>query len=84
YPHDALGRYKNWNPDWFIAVDRQDDRWRVEAAIPLEMLTADFPRAGTTWALGVRRIIPGSGVESLVETETATISPAMFGIFQFQ
>ncbi|GAB6167195.1 hypothetical protein JCM19992_31950 [Thermostilla marina] len=84
YPHDALWRFTSWNPDWFIAVDRQTDRWRVEAAIPFEAITADFPQSGAAWAMGVRRIIPGWGIESFVETERATITPAMFGIFQFQ
>jgi hypothetical protein len=54
---------KNWNPDWYVARHEDKDSWYIEAAIPLESLTDQFPVPQTVWAIGVRRIVPGVGVE---------------------
>ncbi|MDR1141736.1 MAG: hypothetical protein LBL62_08585, partial [Planctomycetaceae bacterium] len=60
---DACWGNKNWNPDWYVARHEDKDSWYIEAAIPLESLTDQFPMPQTVWAVGVRRIVPGIGIE---------------------
>jgi hypothetical protein len=37
---DSLWGDPTWNPTWFVAADLTDEAWTVEAAIPLNQLTA--------------------------------------------
>ncbi|MDR3197282.1 MAG: hypothetical protein LBU34_05375 [Planctomycetaceae bacterium] len=60
---DSCWGDKNWNPDWYVARYEDKDSWYIEAAIPLESLTDQFPVPQTVWAVGVRRIVPGVGIE---------------------
>jgi photosystem II stability/assembly factor-like uncharacterized protein/tetratricopeptide (TPR) repeat protein len=60
---DACWGNKNWNPDWYVARHEDKDSWYIEAAIPLESLTDQFPMPQTVWAVGVRRLVPGIGIE---------------------
>jgi len=48
-----------WNPRWFVAVDADESTWRLEAAIPLAELSAPLAKPGDTWAIRLRRILPG-------------------------
>ncbi len=77
--HDAT-----WNPRWFVAVDRQDDTWSFEAAVPLVELTGEFPTAGQAWALGVVRIAPGVGLQSWSTPAGAEPVGEGFGLLLFQ
>jgi photosystem II stability/assembly factor-like uncharacterized protein/tetratricopeptide (TPR) repeat protein len=54
---------KNWNPDWYVARHEDKDSWYIEAAIPFESLTDQIPMPQTIWAVGIRRIVPGIGIE---------------------
>jgi photosystem II stability/assembly factor-like uncharacterized protein len=56
---------KNWNPQWFVAIQNQEDSWRAEIAIPLRELTGDRIVDGTAWACNVVRNLPGRGVQAL-------------------
>ncbi|MDR1964415.1 MAG: hypothetical protein LBQ50_11595, partial [Planctomycetaceae bacterium] len=60
---DACWGDKSWNPNWYVARHEDRDSWYIEAAIPLESLTDQFPTPQTVWAVGVRRIVPGVGIE---------------------
>ncbi|MDR2440608.1 MAG: hypothetical protein LBE12_14695 [Planctomycetaceae bacterium] len=60
---DACWGDKNWNPDWYVARYEDKDSWYIEAAIPLESLTDQLPIPQTVWAIGIRRIVPGIGIE---------------------
>ena len=60
---DACWNDTTWNPSWYVARHEDKDFWYVEAAIPLESLTDQFPMPKTVWAVGVRRIVPGQGIE---------------------
>lgn len=62
---DACCGDKTWNPKLSVSrpLNEDGDYWYVEAAIPLESLTDRFPMPGEIWAVGLRRIVPGVGVE---------------------
>lgn len=53
----------SWNPAWFVAREEDADYWMIEAAIPFESLTERTPKSGVVWGWGVRRILPGVGIE---------------------
>ncbi|MEZ6132784.1 MAG: YCF48-related protein [Planctomycetaceae bacterium] len=48
-----------WNPDWFVAADADDTSWRFEVAIPQSELARAPVRAGSLWAVNIRRTVPG-------------------------
>jgi hypothetical protein len=52
--------FENWNPEWFVSVDRDDQSWRIEAAIPLRELSATSAKPGDLWSLQLRRVRPGA------------------------
>jgi hypothetical protein len=54
----------SWNPRWFVAVNRNDTVWQIEAAIPLAELTGERIPLGSAWAFNVVRTLPGRGVQS--------------------
>ncbi|MDR0869762.1 MAG: hypothetical protein LBN39_03125 [Planctomycetaceae bacterium] len=60
---DALRGSTTWNPSWYVARYEDKDSYYIEAAIPWESLTNYPPQSGTVWAVGVRRIVPGKGIE---------------------
>jgi hypothetical protein len=72
-----------WNPQWFIAAASDDVSWSFEAAIPWEELVDDPPEPQDCWALGVRRIVPGAGLQSWVWPAGGAPSPDDFGLLQF-
>ena len=77
--HDAT-----WNPTWFVASGGDDEVWTAEAAIPLSQLTGQMPEAGTSWALGVQRIVPGVGFQSWTAPAAPEVIPEGMGYLIFQ
>jgi photosystem II stability/assembly factor-like uncharacterized protein/tetratricopeptide (TPR) repeat protein len=77
--HDAT-----WNPTWFVASGGDDEAWTAEAAIPLSQLTGKMPEAGTSWAVGVQRIVPGVGFQSWTAPAAPEVVPEGFGYLMFQ
>jgi hypothetical protein len=73
----------SWNPTWFVAADEDKRYWTVEAAIPLDQLTGKYPTSRTVWAAGLRRIIPGTGLESWSTTSADEVRPEEFGYLIF-
>jgi hypothetical protein len=60
---DSCWGDKTWDPSWYVARHEDKNFWYIEAAIPLESLTDQFPIPKTVWAVGLRRIVPGQGIE---------------------
>ncbi|MDR0611462.1 MAG: hypothetical protein LBG58_15245 [Planctomycetaceae bacterium] len=73
----------NWNPDWYVARHEDKDSWYIEAAIPLESLTDQFPVPQTVWAIGVRRIVPDRGVECWNAENSFNLTEG-FGLLVFE
>ena len=73
-----------WNPKWFIAVDADDSRWRIEAAIPFSELVPTSPAPGTVWAMGLQRTVPATKVESWTHPTRAPAEPRTFGLLRFE
>jgi len=48
-----------WNPRWHVAVDADEQVWRVEAAIPARELAVEGNRPGALWAVQFQRVLPG-------------------------
>lgn len=47
-----------WNPQWYVAVQGDDNRWRIEAAIPWQELTERPPLPQEAWGISLVRVIP--------------------------
>jgi hypothetical protein len=73
-----------WNPTWYVAAATADGAWAVEAAIPLAELAATPPAPGTAWAVGIQRIIPGAGFQSLSVPAAPEAIPEGFGYLVFE
>lgn len=56
---DSCWWLDRWNPQWYVAVDRDDAVWRLEAAIPLHELSSPMAAPGTLWSIRFQRILPG-------------------------
>ncbi|MDR1485425.1 MAG: hypothetical protein LBT09_11460 [Planctomycetaceae bacterium] len=54
---------KTWNSDCFIARMDDKDAWYIEMAITLDTITGNSPTSKSAWGVGVRRIVPGVGIE---------------------
>jgi len=74
----------SWNPQLFVAVDGDADRWRVEMAVPLEELAPQAPRRQSAWAVAVVRTIPKAGWQSWVHPASGPVSASSFGLIQFR
>ena len=84
WPNDACWGNAAWNPSWYIAVDKNEASWTVEAAIPLKELTPQKPDAGAAWSLGVQRIVPGVGFQSWTQSAGPNPRPEGFGLLLWQ
>ena len=74
----------NWNPEWYVAVVRDESAWHVETAIPMAELVSEPLHGGTVWALGVQRTVPGVGFQSWTEPAAVEIIPEGFGLLLLQ
>ncbi len=81
--NDSCWGDENWNPNWFVARTEEEDHWLIEAAIPLESLTAKQVDVDTAWGLGLRRIVPGVGIECWNAENSFDLEEA-FGLMLFQ
>lgn len=75
---------RTWDPNWFVAADRPAGGWLIEAAVPWTTLAPQAPAAGDVWALGVQRIVPGVGFQSINQPAATSILPAGFGLLLFE
>jgi hypothetical protein len=83
--HDTCWEDTSWNPKWFVSVkaDAAGERWRIEAAIPLEELTPVAPVKNTVWAIGLLRTIPAVRLESWTQPASSDPRPETFGLLRF-
>lgn len=65
---------KNWNPEWYVAVDSDHVAWRVEAAIPLSALSSPPARPGTLWSFSIQREKPGRLRQQYSADERTTLT----------
>jgi photosystem II stability/assembly factor-like uncharacterized protein len=78
--------WDNWSydPQWYCAAVRSADVWRVECAIPLDELLPPERLAGTTWTVGLTRILPGIGSQSWTASGAEYPQPPLFGMMRFE
>jgi hypothetical protein len=76
-----------WDPTWYVAADLDDEDWTIEAAIPLDQLTAKKGGKAPVrevWAVGVQRIVPGLGFQSWSTPASTDVLPEGFGYLIFE
>ncbi len=73
----------SWNPQWYVAADADDERWRVEVAIPLEELVPAGPRRNTAWAVGITRTLPAVRLEGWTSASDTRINPENAALMPF-
>jgi photosystem II stability/assembly factor-like uncharacterized protein/tetratricopeptide (TPR) repeat protein len=52
-----------WNPQWYVAVDADDQKWRIELAIPWSELAPRAPQFREVWGVSLVRIVPYAAVQ---------------------
>lgn len=62
--HDRCWMDDRWNPQWYVAAEADEDRWRVEIAIPWDELAPAAPQPRDAWAMSLLRVIPAQAVHS--------------------
>jgi hypothetical protein len=73
-----------WNPNWYVASAQDEQSWTVEAAIPLTELQSEPVTMRSVWAVGLRRVVPGVGVQGWTENTSVLESlPDSFGYLLF-
>ena len=75
---------RRWNPTWYVAAERDETDWRVEAAIPWKDLSPTPPQPSTIYGLSVLRTTPSVGLQSWTHPATAKTQPASFGLLKFE
>jgi photosystem II stability/assembly factor-like uncharacterized protein len=58
FTSDRCWEDNGWNPQWYVAAEGEDARWRVEAAIPWQELTSQAPHPREAWGVSLVRTIP--------------------------
>jgi photosystem II stability/assembly factor-like uncharacterized protein len=84
WPAESCWGDATWNPQWFIAAAGDEQYWTAEAAIPLAELTPKKPQARDVWALGLQRVIPRVGLQSLSTPAAVEPRPEGFGLMVFE
>ena len=75
---------RNWDPQWFVAVDSNPGEWVVEAAISINDLSSRKPATRDAWAIGIQRIVPNVGFQAWSEPAAVQIRPEGFGYLVFE
>jgi len=81
---DSCCERLDYNPQWFVAATRSADAWRVECAVPLNELLPPERITGTTWGVGLTRLMPGIGTQSWTPSGGTIPQPARFGLVRFE
>jgi hypothetical protein len=84
WPAESCFGDRTWNPQWFIAAGGNAEYWTIEAAIPLAELAPKKPQVRDVWAIGIQRVIPGLGLQSLSTPATVEPLPEGFGLMVFE
>ncbi|MFV2067886.1 MAG: YCF48-related protein [Pirellulales bacterium] len=75
---------RTWNPTWYVGAASDGDSWTIEAAIELSELADPTPQAGTVWAIGLQRVLPGTGFQAWTSPADLQIAPEGFGYLSFE
>jgi hypothetical protein len=75
---------EHWNPQWFVAASADEAMWTVEAAVPLNKLTARPPTARDVWSVGFQRTVPGVGFQAWTRPAAIEVAPEGFGYLLFR
>lgn len=81
---DACWENRLWNCQRYIAAVAEDDKWKIEMAIPFSELVARPPASGDTWATAISRVMPTIGVESWTHPGGSQPRPEGFGLLRFE
>ncbi len=84
WTHESCWDDESWNPNWYVAAANDEDRWTVEAAVPLAELTPNTPLPKHVWAVSARRTIPRQGSVSWSGGAAAGDPPEQFGFLIFE
>jgi photosystem II stability/assembly factor-like uncharacterized protein/tetratricopeptide (TPR) repeat protein len=84
WTNDSCWGDSTWDPKWFVAAKQGDGVWTAEAAIPLAELTGRPPQPRDTWAIGIQRVVPGTGFQSWTTPAAISVLPDGFGYLVFQ
>jgi hypothetical protein len=84
WPAESCWGDATWDPTWFVAGDAAERGWSVEAAIPMDQLTGQYPKSRSTWAIGLQRIVPGVGFQSWNTPAAVAVVPEGFGYLIFE
>lgn len=74
----------SWDPQWFVAAEGDNARWRIEAAIPLGELGPRPPQIGELWAISIARVVPAVGVQGWPRASDGEPRPESFGLLRFE
>ena len=83
WPAEACFGSSSWNPEWYVASDRDDHTWTIEAAIPWSELVERPPAPGDHWSAGIQRIVPQVGFQSWTKPAALKAKPEGFGLLTF-
>lgn len=81
---DRCWQDQGWNPQWYVAVDGDDERWRIEAAIPWSELVSAAPFPKQAMAMSLTRILPGQAVHGWTPKTTYPPRWESFGLVRFE
>jgi len=70
---------RDWNPQWYVAAESDQDVWRFEVAIPVRELQSSPLSAGSLWTTEIRRVVPGEVEQRVVTREEVVSDPAAAG-----
>ncbi len=84
WPRESCVGNVHWDPTWYVAHHETPSDWTIEAAIPLRELAPANPQKGTTWAMGIQRIVPGVGIQSFTQPAAVVPRGEGFALMMFQ
>jgi len=80
---DRCWKLTRWNPEWFLATHRDETGWQFEAAVSVEDLQDQPLRAGTLWAVNMRRRVPGFADQQVEVSDEAQLLSERYTMMRF-
>ncbi len=82
--HDRCWNNDGWDPQWYVASQADEERWRVELAIPWDELAPAAPMPRDAWAISLMRVIPAHAVHSWTPQSHWPVQWDSFGLVRFE
>ncbi len=82
--HDRCWHDDGWNPQWYVAAQGDEERWRVELAIPWDELAPSAPQPREAWGISLMRVIPAQAVQSWTPQSHWPPQWDSFGLVRFE